>query len=136
MANEFFGFGQLTRPDIGLLADNIQNLAEIYTSDQPDALKNISLRPEVLDIIHEVSETIGAEDLRATSDLSTLLLTTLHLQFETLERIEENIFDDGIYASTLDRIGLDSSNISITGNQSRAEHSIIFNGAIQCYGAK
>ncbi len=136
MANEFYGFGQLTRPDIGLLADNVQNLAEIYTSDQPDALRNISLTPEVLDIIHEVSETIGAEDLRATSDLSTLLLTTLHLQFETLERIEENIFYDGIYASTLDRIGVDSSNTSLTGNQARAEHSIIFNGAIQCYGAK
>ena len=136
MANEFYGFGQLTRPDIGLLADNVQNLAEIYTSDQPDALRNISLAPEVLDIIHEVSETIGAEDLRATSDLSTLLLTTLHLQSETLERIEENIFDDGIYASTLDRIGVDSSNTSLTGNQARAEHSIIFNGAIQCYGAK
>ena len=136
MANEFYGFGQLTRPDIGLLADNVQNLAEIYTSDQPDALRNISLTPEVLDIIHEVSETIGAEDLRATSDLSTLLLTTLHLQSETLERIEENIFDDGIYASTLDRIGVDSSNTSLTGNQARAEHSIIFNGAIQCYGAK
>ncbi len=136
MANEFYGFGQLTRPDIGLLADNVQNLAEIYTSDQPDALRNISLTPEVLDIIHEVSETIGAEDLRATSDLSTLLLTTLHLQSETLDRIEENIFDDGIYASTLDRIGVDSSNTSLTGNQARAEHSIIFNGAIQCYGAK
>ena len=44
---EFLGFGQLTRPDIGLIADGVQNLAEIYTSDQPTALRNIRLNPEI-----------------------------------------------------------------------------------------
>ena len=133
MAEQFLGFGQLTRPDIGLLAS--QNLAEIYKTDQPDALRNIGLRPEILDIIYEVSETITREDLRAVSDLSTLLITTLHLQKETFQRINEQLFDDEVYASTLNRIGVDRSNETISGNATRVEHTIIYNGAIQCSGA-
>jgi len=136
MAEQFLGFGQLTRPDIGLLADGIQNLAEIYKTDQPTALRNIQLRPEILDIIYEVSETISREDLRSVSDLSSLLLTTLHLQKETFQRINEQLFDDEIYASTLNRIGVDPDNRTLTGNSTRVENTVVFNGAIQCAGAQ
>jgi len=136
MAEKFLGFGQLTRPDIGLLADGIQNLAEIYKTDQPTALRNIQLRPEILDIIHEVSDTISREDLRSVSDLSSLLLTTLHLQKETFQRINEQLFSDEIYASTLNRIGIDKDNPTLTGNATRVENTIVFNGAIQCAGAQ
>lgn len=136
MAEQFLGFGQLSRPDIGLLADGIQNLAEIYKTDQPTALRNIQLRPEILDIIHNVSETISREDLRSVSDLSSLLLTTLHLQKETFERINEQLFDDEVYASTLNRIGVDLDNRTLTGNSTRAENIIMFNGAVQCAGAQ
>lgn len=136
MAEQFLGFGQLTRPDIGLLADGIQNLAEIYKTDQPTALRNIQLRPEILDIIYNVSETISREDLRSVSDLSSLLLTTLHLQKETFERINEQLFDDEIYASTLNRIGVDLDNRTLIGNSTRAENIVMFNGAVQCAGAQ
>ena len=136
MAEQFLGFGQLTRPDIGLLADGIQNLAEIYKTDQPTALRNIQLRPEILDIIYNVSETISREDLRSVSDLSSLLLTTLHLQKETFQRINEQLFSDEIYASTLNRLGVDLDNRTLTGNSTRAENVIMFNGAMQCAGAQ
>lgn len=136
MAEQFLGFGQLTRPDIGLLADGIQNLAEIYKTDQPTALRNILLRPEILDVIHDVSKTISREDLRSVSDLSSLLLTTLHLQKETFQRINEQLFDDEIYASTLNRIGVDTDNPTLSGNATRVENTIVFNGAVQCSGAQ
>ena len=38
---DFLGFGQLTRPDIGLVADGVQNLAEIFKSDQDLSLIHI-----------------------------------------------------------------------------------------------
>lgn len=136
MEEKFLGFGQLTRPDVGLLADNSQNLAEIYKSDQPTALRNIQLNQEILDIIHDVSETVSREDLRAISDLSNLLLTTLHLQKETFSRINENITNDEVYASGINRIGVSEGDPSLSGDQIRSENVIILNGAIQCDSAE
>lgn len=132
---EFLGFGQLTRPDIGLIADGVQNLAEIYTSDQPTALRNIRLQPEVLDIIYELSKTISREDLRATSGLSTLLLPTLDLQDETFERINTALYVDQTYAIASQPIGRDS-NPSLRGDLVRVPNVIVYNGSIQCEGVQ
>lgn len=130
---EFLGFGQLTRPDIGLIADGVQNLAEIYTSDQPTALRNIRLEPEVLDIIYNLSKTISREDLRAVSGLSSLLLPTLHIQDETFERINTILYVDDTYAIASEQIGRDS-NPSLRGDLVRTPNVIVYNGSIQCEG--
>ena len=90
---DFLGFGQLTRPDIGLVADGVQNLAEIFKSDQDTALRNVRLNPEILDIIYGLSNTISKEDLRAVSGLSSLLLPTLHLEQSTFNSINNQLDD-------------------------------------------
>lgn len=132
---EFLGFGQLTRPDIGLIADGVQNLAEIYTSDQPDALRNIRLNPEILDIIYRLSNTISREDLRAVSGLSSLLLPTLDLQDETFEYINTVIYVDQRYVNSSRPIGLDS-NTSLRGDIVKVPNVTIYNGSIQCQGVQ
>lgn len=132
---EFLGFGQLTRPDIGLIADGVQNLAEIYTSDQPDALRNIRLNPEVLDIIYRLSSTISREDLRSVSGLSSLLLPTLDIQDETFERINTTLYIDERYVNSSRQIGIDS-NPSLRGDQVKVPNVIIYNGSIQCQGVQ
>lgn len=128
----FYGFGQLTRPDIGLIADGVLNLAEIYTSDQRPALRNVFLEPEILDIIYNLSGTINREDLRSASGLEVPLLQTLDLQRETFSTIG-NTLDNYISAST--PIGLDSTNISLSGSDIKINHAILYSGAIHCDGA-
>jgi len=128
---EFSGFGQLTRPDIGLIADGVQNLAEIFKSDQDDALRNIRLNPEILDIIYGLSNTISREDLRAVSGLSSLLLPTLHLQNETFQRINNSLDD---YVNSREKIGLDQNNPSLRGDLVKVDNVIVYNGSIQCEG--
>jgi len=132
---EFLGFGQLIRPDIGLIADGVQNLAEIYTSDQPDALRNIRLNPEILDIIYRLSNTISREDLRAVSGLSSLLLPTLDLQDETFERINEILYIEERYVNSARPIGIDS-NPSLRGDLVKVPNVIMYNGSIQCQGVQ
>ena len=132
---EFLGFGQLTRPDIGLIADGVQNLAEIYTSDQPDALRNIRLNPEILDIIYRLSNTISREDLRAVSGLSSLLLPTLDLQDETFERINNILYVEERYVNSTRPIGIDS-NPSLRGDLVKVPNVIVYNGSIQCQGVQ
>lgn len=132
---EFLGFGQLTRPDIGLIADGVQNLAEIYTSDQPDALRNIRLNPEILDIIYKLSNTISREDLRAVSGLSSLLLPTLDLQSETFEQINNVLYVEERYVNSTRPIGIDS-NPSLRGDLVKVPNVIVYNGSIQCQGAQ
>lgn len=132
---EFLGFGQLTRPDIGLIADGVQNLAEIYTSDQPTALRNIRLNPEVLDIIYRLSNTVSREDLRAVSGLSSLLLPTLDLQDETFERINDILYIQERYVSSSKQIGIDS-NPSLRGDLVKVPNVIVYNGSIQCQGVQ
>jgi hypothetical protein len=132
---EFLGFGQLTRPDIGLIADGVQNLAEIYTSDQPTALRNIRLAPEVLDIIYNLSKTISREDLRAVSGLSSLLLSTLDLQDETFERINDILYVQERYVSSSKQIGIDA-NPSLRGDLVKVPNVIVYNGSIQCQGVQ
>jgi hypothetical protein len=132
---EFLGFGQLTRPDIGLIADGVQNLAEIYTSDQPTALRNIRLNPEILDIIYKLSNTISREDLRAVSGLSSLLLPTLDLQDETFERINTALYVDESYVNSSRQIGIDS-NPSLRGDLVKVPNVIVYNGSIQCQGVQ
>ena len=132
---EFLGFGQLTRPDIGLIADGVQNLAEIYTSDQPDALRNIRLNPEILDIIYRLSNTISREDLRAVSGLSSLLLPTLDLQDETFERINDVLYIEERYVNSSRPIGIDS-NPSLRGDLVKVPNVIVYNGSIQCQGVQ
>ena len=133
---EFFGFGQLTRPDIGLVADGSQNLAEIFTSDQPTALRNIRLDPEILDIIYGLSAKISREDLRAVSGLSSLLLPTLDLQDETFERINTTLYIDEKYATSSRQIGRSSSNPSLRGDLVKVPNVIFYNGSIQCEGVQ
>ena len=132
---EFLGFGQLTRPDIGLVADGSQNLAEIFTSDQPTALRNIRLNPEILDIIYKLSTEISREDLRAVSGLSSLLLPTLDLQDETFERINTTLYVDERYATSSRQIGRDS-NPSLRGDLVKVPNVILYNGSIQCQGVQ
>lgn len=128
---EFLGFGQLTRPDIGLLADGVTNLAEIFKSDQDTALRNVRLNPEILDIIYGLSNTISKEDLRAVSGLSSLLLPTLHLQRQTFDSINNQLDD---YINSRQTIGIEQSNPSLRGDLVKLDNVIVYNGSIQCEG--
>ena len=125
---KFLGFGQLTRPDIGLIADGVQNLAEIYKSDQDTALRNVRLNPEILDIIYGLSNTISKEDLRAVSGLSSLLLPTLHLQHDTFDRITDSLDS---YVNSRKAIGVDGTK---NGELVKLENVMLYNGSIQCEG--
>jgi hypothetical protein len=128
---DFLGFGQLTRPDIGLVADGVQNLAEIFKSDQDTALRNVRLNPEILDIIYGLSNTISKEDLRAVSGLSSLLLPTLHLEQSTFNSINNQLDD---YINSRQTIGIEQSNPSLSGFHTKVDNVIIYNGSIQCEG--
>jgi len=132
---EFLGFGQLTRPGIGLIADGSQNLAEIFTSDQPTALRNIRLNPEILDTIYNLSDVISREDLRSVSGLSSLLLPTLDLQSKTFELINLDLYTNEIYSTASRQIGKDI-NPSLSGNLVKVPNVIVYNGSIQCQGVQ
>ena len=125
---KFLGFGQLTRPDIGLIADGVQNLAEIYKSDQDTALRNVRLNPEILDIIYGLSNTISKEDLRSVSGLSSLLLPTLALEGQTFSSINNSLDS---YINSRQPIGTDSG---VNGSLVRVENVMLYNGSIQCEG--
>ncbi len=125
---KFLGFGQLTRPDIGLIADGVQNLAEIYKSDQDTALRNVRLNPEILDIIYGLSNTISKEDLRSVSGLSSLLLPTLALESQTFSSINNSLDN---YINSRQPIGADSG---VNGSLVRVENVMLYNGSIQCEG--
>ena len=126
---KFLGFGQLTRPDIGLIADGVQNLAEIYKSDQDTALRNVRLNPEILDIIYGLSNTISREDLRSVSGLASLLLPTLALEGQTFNSINNSLDS---YINSRKPIGADSG---VNGSLVRVENVMLYNGSIQCEGA-
>jgi len=132
MADSFFpGFGRFSRPDIGLVSDSTANLAEIFDSDKRDALRNILIRPEILDRLYGVSEPITREDLRSASGLSRLLLPSLH-QIHTVynDSIPTRLYINKEYYSPefpLGGIGSPSQN---------TPNVIVFNGSIQCSGAQ
>jgi hypothetical protein len=131
MSGEIFnGFGQFARPDIGLISDGFQNLAEIFESDKRDALRNILLAPESLDQISGLSSVISQEDLRATSGLSSFFLSTLH-QIDNIsrDRILESLEVEKLYFSPRYPLGGNSSNTLDTPNV------VLFNGSIKCHGA-
>ena len=132
MADSFFsGFGRFSRPDIGLISDSTTNLAEIFDSDKRDALRNILIRPEVLDRLYGVSETITREDLRSASGLSRLLLPSLHQLSETYnDRIPSRLYINKDYYSPEFPLG------GIGSPGQNTPNAIIFNGSIQCAGAQ
>lgn len=132
MADSFFsGFGRFSRPDIGLRSDSVSNLSEIFDSDKRNALRNILIRPEILDRIYGVSESISREDLRASSGLSRLLLPSLHQLNEIYnDRIPTQLYVNKTFYSPQFPLGGIGSPTLNTPN------TIFFNGSIQCAGAE
>jgi hypothetical protein len=127
----FTSFGRFSRPDIGLISDSTQNLAEIFDSDKRDALRNILIRPEILDSLYGVSEDITREDLRSASGLSRLLLPSLNqLNEMTNDRVPTRLYiNKEFYSpdSTLGGIGSPTLN---------TPNVILFNGSVQCEGVQ
>jgi hypothetical protein len=132
MTDSFFpGFGRFSRPDIGLISDSTTNLAEIFDSDKRDALRNILIRPEILDRLYGVSGSITREDLRAASGLSRLLLPSLHQLAEIYnDRIPTRLYINKDYYSPEFPLG------GIGSPGQNTPNAIIFNGSIQCAGAQ
>jgi hypothetical protein len=132
MADSFFsGFGRFSRPDIGLRSDSVSNLAEIFDSDRRDALRNILIRPEILDRIYGISESISREDLRAASGLSRLLLPSLHQLSEIYnDRIPTRLYTNKEFYSPQFPLG------GIGAPTLNTPNAIIYNGSIQCAGAQ
>jgi hypothetical protein len=129
--SSFLGFGQFTRPDIGLTSDNFSNLAEIFESDKDTALRNIRLDPSTLDSLYGLSEDLvqGREDLRSASGLDSLLLTTLHQLTEIfLDRIPTRLnINKDYYKVDYPLGGLGSPSV-------RTDNVVIYNGSLQCEG--
>lgn len=129
--SSFLGFGQFTRPDIGLASDNFSNLAEIFESDKKTALSNIQLDPATLDSLYGLSEELvqGREDLRSASGLDSLLLPTLHQLSEVfLDRIPTRLnVNKEYYRVDYPLGGLGSPSV-------KTNNVIIYNGSLQCEG--
>jgi hypothetical protein len=127
----FTSFGRFSRPDIGLISDSTQNLAEIFDSDKRDALRNILIRPEILDSLYKVSEEITREDLRSASGLSGLLLPSLNQLDEMAnDRVPTRLFINKEFYSL-------DSNLGGVGSPSlNTPNVILFNGSIQCEGVQ
>ena len=126
----FQGFGQISRPDIGLISDSFSNLSEIFQSDKRDALRNILIQPETLDLIRGLYEDISREDLRSASGLDRLLLPSLNQLSEVfLDRIPDRLYVDKDYYNPEYTLG------SVGSSQVKTENILIFNGSIQCQGA-
>jgi len=125
----FQGFSRFSRPEIGLASDGFANLAEIFTSDKRDALRNIQIDPETLDSFFGLSQQIsGIEDLRSASGLDRLLLPSLHQLNEVfLDRIPTPLFVRKEYYSPDYTLGGSSGSPSL-----KSQNAIIFNGSIQC----
>jgi hypothetical protein len=131
--SDFLGFSNLTRPEIGLLADGSQNLSDIFSPDRRRALSNILINPENLNLINRLSESVSREDLRTASGLSTLLLPSLHLLDEVFnKKIKDILNDSTIFASPKFSLGTDAENPSLSGAFVRVPNVIIFNGSLQC----
>jgi hypothetical protein len=127
----FQGFGQFSRPDVGLISDSFQNLSEIFESDKRQALRNVLINPEVLDNVYGLSQEITREDLRSASGLSALLLTSLHQLSEVfLNNIPTRLFiDKEFFNPDLNLGGPGSAN-------QKTPNVILFNGSIQCQGVR
>lgn len=126
----FQGFGQFARPDIGLISDSFSNLSEIFESDKRDALRNILIQPETLDLIRGLYEDISREDLRSASGLDRLLLPSLNQLSEVfLDRIPARLYVDKDYYNPEYTLG------SVGSSQVKTDNILIFNGSIQCQGA-
>ena len=126
----FQGFGQISRPDIGLVSDSFANLAEIFESDKRDALRNISIQPEILDSLYGLYADISREDLRAASGLERLLLPSLHQLSEVfLDRIPTQLFINKVFYNPEFPLGGTGS------SQVKSENVVLFNGSMQCESA-
>jgi hypothetical protein len=126
----FQGFGQFSRPDIGLISDSFSNLSEIFQSDKRDALRNILIQPETLDLIRGLYEDISREDLRSASGLDRLLLPSLNQLSEVfLDRIPTRLYVNKDYYTPEYTLG------SVGSSQVKTDNILIFNGSIQCQGA-
>lgn len=126
----FQGFGQFSRPDIGVISDSFSNLSEIFQSDKRDALRNILIQPETLDLVRGLYEDISREDLRSASGLDRLLLPSLNQLSEVfLDRIPTRLYIDKDYYNPEYTLG------SVGSSQVKTDNILIFNGSIQCQGA-
>lgn len=128
--SSFLGFGQFSRPDIGLISDSFQNLSEIFESDKRDALRNIQIKPEVLDSLYGLyTELNSAEDLRSASGLERLLLPSLNQLSEVfLDRIPTRLYINKEFYSPEYSLGGQGS------PQVKTSNVIIYNGSLQCEG--
>jgi hypothetical protein len=128
--SSFLGFGQFSRPDIGLISDSFQNLSEIFGSDRRDALRNIQIKPEILDSLYGLyTDLSSAEDLRTVAGLNKLLLPSLNQLSEVfLDRIPSSLFINKEFYSPEFPLGGDSS------SQIKSSNVIIYNGSLQCEG--
>jgi hypothetical protein len=132
MADQLFqGFGQFSRPDIGLISDSFQNLSEIFDSDKRDALRNILIKPEVLDNLYELYTDITREDLRSASGLEKLLLPSLHQLSEVFaDRIPTRLFVNKEFYNPDSPLG------GVGSSALKQPNVILFNGAVRCRGAR
>jgi hypothetical protein len=132
MADQLFqGFGQFSRPDIGLISDSFQNLSEIFDSDKRDALRNILIKPEVLDNLYELYTDITREDLRSASGLEKLLLPSLHQLTEVFaDRIPTRLFVNKEFYNPDSPLG------GVGSSALKQPNVILFNGAVRCRGAR
>lgn len=129
--SSFLGFGEISRPDIGLISDSFQNLSEIFELDKRDALRNIQIKPEILDSLYGLYSDITREDLRAASGLDQLLLPSLDQLSEVfLDRIPTSLYINKEFYNTNDLLGGAGS------SEIKYPNVILYNGAIQCEGAQ
>lgn len=127
----FIGFGDFSRPEIGLISDGSQNLSEIFDSDKREALRNILLSPETLDSIYGLSSVINREDFRAVSGLSRLLLPSLNVQSEIFtEVIPRKLYENKEFFTPQYPLGGNGS------TSVKQPNVVIFNGLIKCEGAE
>lgn len=132
MSEDLFpGFGTFTRPEIGLISDGSQNLAEIFDTDKRTALRNVLLDPEVLDSIQGISREVNREDLRSVSGLSSLLLPSLNVQSEVFfDIIPTRLFvNKEFYGPDYPLGGPGSTSV-------KRSNIVLLNGLLKCEGAE
>ena len=128
--SSFLGFGQFSRPSIGLISDSFQNLSEIFESDKRSALRNIQIKPEILDSLYGLHTKLNsAEDLRSASGLEKLLLPSLNQLTEVfLDRIPTSLYVNRDFYSPEYPLGGTGS------PQVKTSNVIVYNGSLQCEG--